>query len=141
MMNKYVLFLFLFNFVYAARSGENKQENMIESLVDYKTYSLARCITNNYSKMGVDFNNLPLHDYTMGFIDVEKWFAFNATKDNTLDVFIRNKTDHFYKPAQVVGDLARSNLVIYNCVNFYQSKELDVFLRDLISKKISHGVL
>ncbi|POP40384.1 hypothetical protein CHU32_27725 [Superficieibacter electus] len=87
--------------------------------------------------MGVDFNKLPLHDYTMGSIDIEKWFAFNATEDNVLNMFIKNKTDHFYKPAQVDGDLAKSNLVIYKCVDFYKSKELDVFLRDLISKKIS----
>ncbi|EMB4340339.1 hypothetical protein I5462_18700 [Citrobacter freundii] len=110
--------------------------NTYEHLLDnYKTYSLARCITNNYKKMGIDFNKLPLKDYTMGFIDIEEGLAFSSDKNNALDMFIKSKTDNFYKTRQTEGDLAQLNMVIYDCVDFYHSTELNVFLNNLISKK------
>ncbi|EPV3654695.1 MULTISPECIES: hypothetical protein [Citrobacter] len=103
-------------------------------LNNYKVYSLARCISNNYIEMGVSFNKLPLKDYTTGFIDIEEGFAFSVNKGNTLDLFIRNKTGKFYQPKQKSGDLASVNLVIYDCVDFYKSKELQDFLIGLIQK-------
>ncbi|MFH2475108.1 hypothetical protein [Citrobacter freundii] len=110
--------------------------NTYEHLLDnYKTYSLARCITNNYKKMGIDFNKLPLKDYTMGFIDIEEGLAFSSDKNNALDMFIKSKTDNFYKTRQTEGDLAQLNMVIYGCVDFYHSTELNVLLNNLISKK------
>ena len=110
--------------------------NTHEHLLDnYKTYSLARCITNNYEKMGLNFNNPPLKDYTMGFIDIEEGLAFSSDKNNALDMFIKIKTDNFHKPRQTEGDLAQLNMVIYDCVDFYHSRELDVLLNNLILKE------
>ncbi|MDN0095399.1 hypothetical protein [Yersinia rohdei] len=118
-------------------STKNEYPISNKSLNDYKTYLIARCITNNYIKMGVNFDKLHLKDYTMGFIDIEDGFAFSVRKDNALDVFIKNKTDDFYQPKQTEGDLATVNLVIYDCIVFSQSKEADVFLKELIFKETS----
>lgn len=120
-------------------STKNEYSIPNKSLSDYKIYSLARCITNNYINMGVDFDKLHLKDYTMGFIDIEDGFAFSAKKGNALDVFIKNKTDDFYQPKQTEGDLAAINLVIYDCTVFSQSKEVDIFLKELIFKEISNN--
>ncbi|HAW0505540.1 TPA: hypothetical protein JLJ39_004442 [Escherichia coli] len=80
--------------------------------------------------MGGDFKKLPLKDNTMGFIDIDAELAFYRNKDNILASFINNKTSDFYRPKQTSGDLASSNMVIYYCVNFFHSKELDVFLKN-----------
>ncbi|MDV1269422.1 hypothetical protein VC562_24000 [Citrobacter freundii] len=71
----------------------------------------------------------------MGFIDIEEGLAFSSDKNNALDMFIKSKTDNFYKTRQTEGDLAQLNMVIYDCVDFYHSTELNVFLNNLISKK------
>lgn len=62
-----VFFLF-FAPGYAICSNGNVLNTYEHLLDNYKTYSLARSITNNYKKMGIDFNKLPLKDYTMGFM-------------------------------------------------------------------------
>lgn len=129
-----VFFLF-FSPGYAICSNGNVLNTYEHLLDNYKTYSLARCITNNYKKMGIDFNKLPLKDYTMGFIDIEEGLAFSSDKNNALDMFIKSKTDNFYKTRQTEGDLAQLNMVIYDCVDFYHSRELDALLNSLISKK------
>ncbi|HCE8851806.1 TPA: hypothetical protein N2Q63_000347, partial [Citrobacter freundii] len=69
------------------------------------------------------------------FIDIEEGLAFSSDKNNALDMFIKNKTDNFYKTRQTEGDLAQLNMVIYDCVDFYHSTELNVLLNNLISKK------
>jgi hypothetical protein len=103
------------------------------SLLDeYKTYSLARCITNNYSSMGVKLGNTSIADYTMGFIDIEEGYALGVSKDNQLDNYIREKTAEFHKPKQTQGDASKTNLVIYDCVDFYKSDDLDSFLGKLL---------
>lgn len=137
MKNKFLLFLGLLISGSAICATENESEmSMSEKLVaNYKIYSVAQCITHNYTRMGVDFSKLKLKDYTMGFIDLEDGLAFNAKPDNALNAFINSKTGHFYQPKQPEGDLAAANLVIYQCVEFSQSKELDIFLTDLILKK------
>ena len=130
------LVFFLFFVPRYAICSNGNDLNIHEHLLDnYKTYSLARCITNNYKKMGIDFNKLPLKDYTMGFIDIEEGLAFSSDKNNALDMFIKSKTDNFYKTRQTEGDLAQLNMVIYDCVDFYHSTELNVLLNNLISKK------
>lgn len=134
-MCKFVISFVLFFVCALCSNGE--EFNVNEKLLDnYKTYSLARCIINNYEKMGVTFNKLPLKDYSMGFIDVEEGFALSSDRNNVLDVFVKDKTDDFYKPRQAGGDLSHSNMVIYDCVDFYHSIELDVFLNNLILKKV-----
>ncbi|HGB4760508.1 TPA: hypothetical protein ACIVKV_004627, partial [Salmonella enterica subsp. enterica serovar Javiana] len=56
-------------------------------------------------------------------------------KYNPLASFIENKTGDFYKTRQAYGDLASANMVIYDCIDFYHSKELNVFLRKIISER------
>lgn len=84
--------------------------------------------------MGVDFTTSKLRDTTTGFIDVEEGLGFSSDKNNSLDTYIKNKTENFYKPKQTEGDLAKVNLVIYDCATFSQSKELSAFLSALIIK-------
>ncbi|HIA4031645.1 TPA: hypothetical protein ACWQBO_005068 [Escherichia coli] len=115
--------------------SEAKASESESTLDDYKIFTLAKCIASNYEKMGVDFTKLPLKDNTMGFIDIDAGLAFYRNKDNALASFINKKTGDFYRPKQTSGDLASSNMVIYDCVNFYHSKELDVFLKKIIHER------
>lgn len=138
MRNKTFLLLSLMLYAWAggALANEPKALTAQELLKEYKTYSLARCITENYKSMGVDFGKLPLKDYTQGFIDIELGYAFNAEQNNALNAYIKDKTGGFYKAKQSEGDLARVNLVIYDCVEFSRSKGLEGVLEGLIAGAI-----
>lgn len=127
-----IVFLFGLSSVYA-RLDINVSPQLLD---DYKKFSLAKCIENNYGKMGVVFDKLPLKDNTTGFIDMDIGLAFYRDKNNVLASFIENKTGGFYKPKQNRGDLASANIVIYECIDFYHSRELSVFLRKIISDRI-----
>ncbi|MDL3639072.1 hypothetical protein QR231_10140 [Salmonella enterica] len=104
-------------------------------LVSIKNFHLLSVLKKNYEKMGVVFTKLPLKDNTRGFIDMDMGLAFYRNKYNPLASFIENKTGDFYKPRQAYGDLASANMVIYDCIDFYHSKELNVFLRKIISER------
>ncbi|WP_407731125.1 hypothetical protein ACJJVG_12360 [Pseudocitrobacter faecalis] len=84
--------------------------------------------------MGVDFDKLPRHNNTYGYIDVG--MAFSSKRDNVLAWYIKVKTGNFYKPSTDRGALASANLIMYRCVDFYHSKELDVFLRKIIYQRL-----
>lgn len=136
-MKKIILVLILFFASGHAVFSNIKKSNTNEFFLDgYKKYALARCITNNYEQMGVEFNKLSLKDYTMGFIDVEEGFALSSDNNNVLDIFIKKNTGDFHKPKHIEGDLAQLNMVIYNCIDFYHSKNLDIFLKKIISIKM-----
>ncbi|KEY57105.1 hypothetical protein [Serratia sp. DD3] len=128
-----IIFSILF-YSWGVSAGEKNQVSLDKTIKEYRVYSLARCIGNNYKKMGVDFNKLPLTDNTVGFIDIDMGLAFSAERNNELDKFIEVNTGYFYQPKQQSGDLASINLVVYDCVDFYHSIELKRFLKELIQK-------
>lgn len=132
---KKIMILMIFAFyLYDVSACENQNASNDVTVKNYRVYSLARCVTDNYKRMGVDFNILSLKDNTMGFIDIDNGLAFSAEQNNELDEFIKNKTDKFYRPKQISGDLASINFVIYDCMDFYHSNELSVFLNELIKR-------
>jgi hypothetical protein len=130
--------MFFLFYLCGAIAAENNKASVDSTVNNYRVYSLARCITNNYKEMGVDFNKLSLKDNTMGFIDMDNGLGFSAERNNELDEFIKNKTENFYQPKQKNGDLASINLVVYDCMGFYHSKELTAFLNKLIRKSTIH---
>ncbi|WP_285128882.1 hypothetical protein [Leclercia adecarboxylata] len=137
-MMKYIIAFMSFAFCLCDVSAAGKPKVSNDSTVNkYRVYSLARCITDNYIKMGADFNKLSIKDNTMGFIDMDNGLAFSAEQSNELDAFIRKKTGTLYQLKQESGDLASVNLVIYDCVDFYRSKELNIFLNEFIKKSES----
>ncbi len=82
----------------------------------------------------MDFDKLPRHNNTYGYIDVG--MAFSSKRDNVLAWYIKVKTGNFYKPSTDRGALASANLIMYRCVDFYHSKELDVYLRKIIYQRL-----
>lgn len=51
--------------------------------------------------MGVDFDKLPRHNNTYGYIDVG--MAFSSKRDNVLARYIKRKPVIFINPAQIGG--------------------------------------
>lgn len=131
-MSKYTVSLFFLMFCGVCYASDNKISDDEKHLDDYKTYSLARCITDNYKSMGVDFSKAKIKDGTLGFIDIDEGLLFSANDNNELDLFIRARTRDFYKPKQNSGDLAGVNTVVLDCVDFFRSSELDRVLRKII---------
>lgn len=135
---KNILIFLCLGFSSLCMSADNSEQITLDNTIkEYRIYSLARCIEANYEKMGVDFKQLPLTDITIGFIDIDGGLGFglnglNSKPNNVLDDYIEMKTGDFYKPKHESGDLASSNLVVYNCVDFYESEELKNFLKEQI---------
>lgn len=82
----------------------------------------------------MNFDTLPLKDNTQGLV-------FEMDKENILALegrpvqkYIDEKTQLFYKPKQSDGELANLNLIVFDCVDFSNSTELNVFLEKTISK-------
>jgi hypothetical protein len=86
--------------------------------------------------MGVDFDKLPYHNNTYGYIDIDVGMASSSKRDNVLARYIKEKTGNFYKPSTDRRDLASANLIIYRCVDSYHSKKLDVYLRKIIYQRL-----
>lgn len=129
----------IFNIMLLAGVNSYANDKIIipkKTLEEYKIFSLGKCITGNYEQMGVDFDKLPYHDNTYGYIDIDVGLAFYSKRDNVLARYIKEKTGNFYKPSTDRGDLASANLIMYRCVDFYHSKELDVFLRKIIYQRL-----
>ncbi|WP_380177458.1 hypothetical protein [Kalamiella sp. sgz302252] len=133
-MKNIVLVLGLFFCSYAASAEGSGGVDLADAIKDYRIYSLARCINNNYREMVVDFSKQSPVDNTIGFIDIDKGYAFSINKNNNLDRFIKEETKNFFRPKHKSGDLSTINLVIYDCVNFYHSKKLNDFLKELLLK-------
>ncbi|HFZ0582122.1 hypothetical protein ACU6ZO_05840 [Klebsiella aerogenes] len=125
-----LLYLFLF-------SHDSFSETItpdMDMLQQYRAYSLTKCIKDNYTKMGVDFSSLPLKDHTMGLIFEMDPQGILGTNERYFEKYIEDKTKFFYQPKQSSGDLAQSNLVIYDCLSFSQSKELEEFILVLMAE-------
>lgn len=53
--------------------------------------------------MGVDFDKLPRHNNTYGYIDIDVGMASSSKRDNVLARYIKEKTGNFINPAQIGG--------------------------------------
>ncbi|MFC0178914.1 hypothetical protein [Thorsellia kenyensis] len=136
---KKILIILFFGFYSLSISADYDQKMTFDEMInEYKIYSLALCIKNNYEKMGVDFNQLPLKDITRGFIDIDAGLGFggNGKTTNVLEDYIQMKTGHFYQPVHKTGDMASTNIVIYQFADFYESQELKDFLKKQIELRL-----
>ncbi len=70
----YILYFFLWEIHCYIQRLKPVNQKVLWMII--KIFALAKCITSNYEKMGVDFTKLPLKDNTMGFIDIDAGLAF-----------------------------------------------------------------
>lgn len=86
-----------------------------------KDFSLYKCLANNYKKFGINHNDSSTlsSKYTP-----DEWLKINE--------FIENKTADYYKEISIIhlenGDNKAMNSIFSKCINFYHSRELNLFL-------------
>lgn len=122
-MKRIILTLFLLtdNFSYA-KTFYNNLTSQNYYMLNAKDFSLYKCLENNHNKIGIAHNDSSTlsNKYTP-----DEWLKINE--------FIKNKTDDYYKEVSIIhledrGDKTM-NSIFSKCINFYHSKELELFLK------------
>lgn len=102
--------------------------NKVEEL---KTYALSVCIQNNNKKI---YTNLETKDITNSFIIIDL-VDIPQDQRSQLNKFIDKKTNTFYEPIPYQGyGISDANLICYKCIDFYKSKELTKFIKNLLKQ-------
>jgi len=126
-MNKLKTFMmplfFVCNMAYANQSELN--------LADIKGLSLKECLDINYNKFNL-YTKPGLNDKSYLFT----WYSLdNKSSDKSQDLknYIQQKTGDFYLSKPPVKN-PESNMIFIMCMRFYNSQELDNYIKDNILK-------
>lgn len=99
-----------------------------EEIQTVKKYALQKCLKENYNSIDPTFIS---HDYSASYIVQIK----NADPNilNKINDFTIKNTSQYYKMGVAENlDDSKANYVFWHCMNFYESKELDNYVRKLI---------
>ncbi|MCA6068707.1 hypothetical protein JI747_016180 [Chryseobacterium sp. RG1] len=112
-----IVLLFFFNAILSAQT----------EVGNLKKYSLHKCLSSNYKKADPSFVS---HDYSASYIFQLKKADYNNL--NSIDTFVDKTTGDYYKRG-VMENLedANANYIFWYCMDFYQSKELDSFIKKI----------
>lgn len=93
-----------------------------------KKYALQKCLKENYNSIDSTFTS---HDYSASYIVQIK----NADPNilNKVNDFTIKNTSQYYKMgvSENLED-SKANYVFWHCMDFYESKELDNYIRKII---------
>lgn len=120
---KLLLFLLLLisNFSYS---------QSIKDIRILKKYALYKCISNNYYAVDSTFNS---HDYTSSYIFQVKSIDYELL--DKIDRYVKISTSKYYKNGIMENfEDKKANYICWHCSTFYESKDLDVFLKRLLKK-------
>ncbi|PQA91162.1 hypothetical protein B0A69_18070 [Chryseobacterium shigense] len=93
-----------------------------------KKYALHKCLSDNYKSADPSFIS---HDYSASYMFQIKNADYN--KLNLLDKHIEETTSDYYKMG-ITENLedSKANYIFWHCMDFYESKELNNYIRKLI---------
>lgn len=96
-----------------------------------KKYALCSCINKNYNRIDSTFYS---SDVTNSYII--QYYPLNIDRTKKLIRFIDDNTQDFYKmPPFGSYDAPKANMIFYFCMDFYESKKLDKFVKQLLKEK------
>ncbi|TWP24870.1 hypothetical protein ETU10_02600 [Apibacter muscae] len=115
------IFLFSTNLSFSQKTDKIKE---------LKSFALSVCIQDNYRKLNPEFDS---KDYTNSFI-VGDIVTISTSNLEKLRYFIYDNTKDFYKPIPSSASYEdnNANMVCYNCIEFYNSKKLRKFIKNLL---------
>ncbi|MCC9020620.1 hypothetical protein [Flavobacterium lipolyticum] len=95
-----------------------------------KQYSLQKCLKINYHSVDSTFIS---HDYSASYMLQVKNADYNML--NKLDDFTAKNTSQFYEMgvSENLED-SKANYIFCHCMDFYESKELDKFIKKVLKK-------
>ncbi|ATN05134.1 MULTISPECIES: hypothetical protein [Chryseobacterium] len=92
-----------------------------------KKYSLHKCLANNYKLADPSFNS---HDYSASYMFQIKNADYKKLEQ--LDQYIEKTTSNYYKAATAENlEDGKANYIFWSCMDFYESKGLDGFIKKL----------
>ena len=131
MQNNFKLFLALF--LCFSIKIVNAQASSAEKLRYAKKFAFNYCIFNNYSKLDSNYHKVYKDASGLVFSIYGKFNENEEVKKKLID-FILRKTSTFFSQRTALQDISK-NIVICNCLNFYESVELQTFVVKLFSVK------
>ncbi|MGH1516444.1 hypothetical protein [Chryseobacterium sp. JK1] len=105
--------------------GQNK-------LMEVKKYAFNKCLSYNYQKIDLSFYNTYKDASGVQFSINGNFLEDDELKNKIIDYTI-NETGQYYSMKNSLHfETGDKNIIFYNCFGFYESKELDSYIRKLI---------
>lgn len=102
---------------------------------DLREIALQSCLDNNYEKIGA-YKRRDLHDASFWVYPYGKEDTASMETMMKLDGYITKQTGNFFMENVSVkseGDAAPQNAIFARCMGFYKSKELRLFVKNLLT--------
>ena len=107
--------------------GQNK-------LLEVKKYALNKCINYNYQKIDTTFYKT-YKDASGIQISINGKFLEDAElKAKIIDYTINTTGLYYLQKNNLYFETGDKNIIFCNCLNFYESKKLDEFIKNLLKK-------
>ncbi|QIY91207.1 MULTISPECIES: hypothetical protein [Chryseobacterium] len=101
-------------------------------ITEIKKYAFNRCLQYNYSKMDSTFYDV-YKDASGVQYSVNGKFIENEDLKNKINDYVIAKTKGYYsKKNNLHFESGEKNTITYDCFIFYESKELDSFIKKVI---------
>ncbi|TWP28352.1 hypothetical protein ETU08_09140 [Apibacter muscae] len=112
---------------------EKENINNKEKIYFLKAYSLNYCLYTNYRNIDLD-TTLAYNDFSSLKLGDESGRNDKLLYD--LRKYITSKTDSFYiKGSTYYSERGIPNLIFYDCYQFYESKELKKYIKNLLKEE------
>lgn len=95
----------------------------MQNTLNAKDFALYKCLENNYKHHGIEQNDAST-------------LSSQYTPDEWLSImtFVKDKTEHYYSDTSIThldnGSNKKMNNIFSQCIGFYHSKELFLFLEE-----------
>jgi len=104
-------------------------------LLQMKKYAFNKCISYNYQKIDSTFYQTYKDASGIQISIIGNFLEDDEMKNKIIDYTI-NKTGLYYSQKNNLHfETGEKNIIFCNCLNFYESKELNVFLKQLLNKR------
>jgi hypothetical protein len=107
--------------------GQNK-------VLELKKYAFSKCLDYNYQKIDSTFYQI-YKDASAVQISIDGNFLQDDELKNRIIDYTISVTEKYYSQKNNLHfETGDKNIVFCNCINFYESKELDRFIKKTLSK-------
>lgn len=107
--------------------GQNK-------VIELKKYAFSKCLDYNYQKIDSTFYQI-YKDASAVQISIDGNFLQDDELKNRIIDYTISVTEKYYSQKNNLHfETGDKNIVFCNCINFYESKELDRFIKKTLSK-------
>ncbi|OOV19199.1 hypothetical protein [Flavobacterium sp. LM4] len=107
--------------------GQNK-------VIELKKYAFSKCLDYNYQKIDSTFYKI-YKDASAVQISIDGNFLEDDELKNRIINYTISVTEKYYSQKNNLHfETGDKNIVFCNCINFYESKELDKFIKKVLNK-------